>query len=303
MISLLWPWLLLVFTLLVVFFLKKKKWGAGILVLVLCFVLNWAAECIPFRLWPINNMMSPCLKVMSFNIDGLEDGSESKIPLLSSFIKDINPEVLFFTEYRETDKFALDTLLLDKLPYSTYDSKSGNGFYSKYPLSKMRVLKTDGDNSGVYSTMAVIDSDSIYLYGCHLASNNFTSNMNYLHPDSIRNRHDLLTYFRNVHSASKKRKCEAEKICSDITGKKYVILLGDFNDVGGSSAICSLEDEGLLDAWWKGGFGYGATIQSPLPYRIDHVLYSNALVLCKIKIVNSRELSDHDALYAVLGYN
>ena len=74
--------------------------------------------------------------------------------------------------------------------------------------------------------------------------------------------------------------------------------MGDLNDVGGSPTVKVLEDAGLSDAWWKGGFGYGATIHRPLPYRIDHIMYSDRVKLLHIEVVDSEGLSDHNALYA-----
>ena len=73
--------------------------------------------------------------------------------------------------------------------------------------------------------------------------------------------------------------------------------MGDFNDVGGSKALRTLENAGLRDAWWEGGLGYGATIHKPLPYRIDHFMYSSELNIRNIKVISSNGLSDHDALY------
>lgn len=71
------------------------------------------------------------------------------------------------------------------------------------------------------------------------------------------------------------------------------------NDVSGSPAMNALRKAGFKDAWWKGGFGYGATIHDPLPFRIDHVLYNDGLRLKAIKKISSNGWSDHDALYAV----
>ena len=74
--------------------------------------------------------------------------------------------------------------------------------------------------------------------------------------------------------------------------------MGDFNDVYGSPVMDFFEDAGLKNAWWEGGFGYGATFHNPLPYRIDHILYSNYLNLKGIKKISAEGLSDHDALVA-----
>lgn len=73
--------------------------------------------------------------------------------------------------------------------------------------------------------------------------------------------------------------------------------MGDLNDVCGSKAVRNLEDAGLKDAWKNGGFGYGATIHKPFPYRIDHIMYSDKLRLLNIRVIDSEDQSDHDALY------
>ena len=74
--------------------------------------------------------------------------------------------------------------------------------------------------------------------------------------------------------------------------------MGDFNDVCVSKPLKILEDSGFKDAWWVGGFGYGATIHHPLPFRIDHIMYNEGLELVEIKKVDSEDISDHDALLA-----
>lgn len=75
--------------------------------------------------------------------------------------------------------------------------------------------------------------------------------------------------------------------------------MGDLNEVCGALSMRMLEGAGYKDAWSKGGFGYGATIHHPLPYRIDHVLYNSGLKLKGIKKINAKGISDHDALVAV----
>ena len=95
----------------------------------------------------------------------------------------------------------------------------------------------------------------------------------------------------------------AEVLTCDVSQtKKPIIVLGDMNDVGGSKTIRLIKSSGLKDAWWEGGFGYGATIHKPLPYRIDHIFYSNELKLNRVKVVSSEGLSDHDAVFAEFSY-
>ena len=112
-----------------------------------------------------------------------------------------------------------------------------------------------------------------------------------------------MQYFKDVNHAYSKRIKEAGEIAREVSQlEKPVIVLGDMNDVGGSKTIRQIESVGLKDAWWEGGFGYGATIHKPLPYRIDHILYSKQLKLNRVKVISSEGLSDHDAIFAEFSY-
>ena len=47
-------------------------------------------------------------------------------------------------------------------------------FYSNYPVFNSRRLKDSGGKDvGVYACSTVIQGDTIDLYGCHFASNNY----------------------------------------------------------------------------------------------------------------------------------
>ena len=76
------------------------------------------------------------------------------------------------------------------------------------------------------------------------------------------------------------------------------IIMGDLNDLSGSPALRAFNTAGFQDAWWKGGMGYGATIQYLLPYRIDHIMYNDKLTLKSIRKIDAKGSSDHDALVA-----
>ena len=106
-----------------------------------------------------------------------------------------------------------------------------------------------------------------------------------------------MRYLDNYKAASEIRREQAELIVRDLTDDPCIVM-GDMNDVCGSPCMRVFEKAGLKDAWWESGFGYGATIHEPLPYRIDHLMYGNGLKLKGIEKVCSKGLSDHDALVA-----
>ena len=305
MISLAIPWLLLFLLFTGVILLYRKKWLACGCVITLILLLNFSSECIPLRFWPINSNRRASISVMCFNIKGTSPEFRLKAERIAKFASSYSPDILFVSEIKGKNKLLLDSMLLDFLPYTCYTRNSTTFFYSKYKLYGWKKLETDeAESSGACKCSAIIENDTIVLYGCHFASNNYTPQRIYITPDSINDSNDIFMYISNVKRASLMRRRQAEVVAADITDRKNpIILMGDLNDVGGSAAVSTLEDAGLADAWCKVGFGYGATIHYPLPYRIDHIMFSDGLKLLKIKVIDSEGLSDHDALYAEFEFN
>ena len=293
------PWLLLILFFISIILLIKKRWILTIFPLLLCIFINWQCQCFPFRIWSQEGYSgSISFKVMSFNINGSYESVVARAPKIVDLVRKYEPDVVFFAEYPENYIDVLDTLLKKKYFYTTYSEGRTHCFYSKFRLGEQTTLHEIND-IGVYKSSVYIGGDSLLLYGCHFASNNYTANRQYVTPDSIKSKEDVKVYYRNIELAYIQRSNEARALVEDMKSiQRPVVALGDFNDVGGSKTIQTLEDAGLKDAWWEGGFGYGATIHKPLPYRIDHIMYSEHLTLKRIKVINSEGLSDHDALYA-----
>ena len=305
MLPLLFPWILVVLLIIAIILSFGKKWKLVAVLLVLAAILNWWAECIPLRFWQINeNGNDRTIKVMSFNIDGTKEDFMIKAPQLARQIINYAPDIIFVAELCEKNKPYLDTLLLNDYPYINSSVDCWNCFYSKYPLTDWEIIEDDeGKGGGTYKSKVGLEKDTLVLYGCHLASNNYSADNKYITPDSINSHKDLKQYFSDIRHAYSMRGKETEIVFGDISKTAHpVIVMGDMNDVGGSASIRTLEDAGLKDAWWEGGFGYGATIHRPLPYRIDHIMYSVELKLKEIKVIDSEGLSDHDALFAKFEY-
>lgn len=301
MLPLSFPWILISLLMISIGLLLWKKRIAACISLLLAICLNWWAECIPFRLWPVNGAGDgQTIKVMSFNISGTSADIHPKVSTLVSLIKRYDPDLIFIAEISNKNKPVLDSLMQPTYSYTAFTTHYAHCFYSKREVQEWRKLKDENaEHLGVYICMLPVDGDTIAFYGCHFASNNYNAKQQYITPDSINSRRDLKTYISDVERAYRLRADEAIILADEVKKTKNpVIVMGDMNDVGGSVSIRTLEKTGLEDAWWNGGLVYGATIHHPLPYRIDHIMYSNELKLTKIKVVESEGLSDHDALYA-----
>ena len=234
---------------------------------------------------------------MAWNIDGYEYDS-LKVARIADVIHKYKPDVIFISEDFDKTGACLDSLLKKNYPYSSNQFYSGHVFYSNYSLDSIRVVEVeDYDNPLRIHVSVMVKGQIIDIYGCHLASNNYSASHVDFHLDQVNDHHDAKQYLKNIRDASRLRKLEAQAIIKDMTDRATIIM-GDFNDVGGSPALRAFKAAGFHDAWWKGGLGYGATIHYLLPYRIDHIMYNDKLTLKSIRKIDAKGLSDHDALVA-----
>jgi len=306
MLALFIPWFLLLELFVVIVLLIRKKWKASIILFVVMLALNWWYKCIPFRLYGLNNTNDSCrLKILCFNIDGSCGDIIEKAKSIKELINKLSPNIVFIAEFNEQFPKPLHSALKDNFAYTTYPGQLFfHYFYSNYPLFNSRRLKdSDGKDVGVYACSTVIQGDTIDLYGCHFASNNYNMLYERHSIEDIKGQEGIFAYIKNIQTSGNRRKIEAETIVHDMSqSSHHAIVLGDMNDVGGSDVIRALEAAGLTDAWQEGGFGYGATIHYPLPYRIDHILYNEGLVLKSVKVIDTSDISDHNAVVAVFDF-
>ena len=279
MLALAIPWILVILTIAAIVCLIKKKWKVALLSVVLTLVLNWWGECIPQRLFRIQpSQCSVTISVMCFNIGGSEFYTINDARQVYLLINKCNPDVVFISEFANKHSDFLDSLLKTDYRYTTSpNSMCNHYFYSRYPLFNYRRLVGNLEYlPGVFVCNIAKGEDTITVFGCHLASNNYTTDRVYFTPDSLKSCRDFIDYYHNMNNALTLRRMEKNAIIDELNSTNYsAILMGDFNDVSGSEIICSLEKQSLKDAWWEGGVGYGATFHKPLPYRIDHILVSS----------------------------
>lgn len=285
--------LLLVFTVILLF--KKKRIAAGALALVLV-VLNCWSDCFCFG---FKNTFTGDLKVLSFNVNSLGVYDKDKASAILGVIQEESPDVIFLTENFSPLCDSLHERLHTVYPYDTR-RLNHNVIYSRFPLSNPLIFQMiNRGTSYMVECDADVNGKEVKLFGCHLSSNNYSKSKDYLTPDEVNSTSGIRAYFENFSYATQLREMEADTMIYHCKDAERVVIMGDLNEVSGASSMRMLEGAGYKDAWSVGGFGYGATIHHPLPYRIDHVLYNSGLKLKGIKKIDAKGISDHDALVAV----
>ena len=294
------PWLLIVLALLAIVLAWKKKWLYAITVLIAIIVLNVWSECVSFG---SKNTFKGDIKVFCLNVNGDGEYDEEKVDYIASLIIKENSDVVFITENFPPLRDSLTAILHEWYPYDTR-YVAHNLFFSKYPLRNQVFYERPNGGSGyIVKAHITISGNELCLFGCHLSSNNYSSKLDYLTPDEIDNADKIRSYLTQINYASCLRELEADTVVSSISESDCAIVMGDMNDICGSVCMRKFNNAGLKDAWSEGGFGYGATIHTPLPYRIDHILYNEGLVLKGVKVIDTSDISDHNALVAEFDFS
>lgn len=303
---LLFPYFILLLFLLSILMIGFRKWKCFFFLLSVAFCLNVWSETFALNVFSL----FPCFKresdvtVMTFNIHASGEGIEDRWENIASFIVETESDIVLLNEfetlYNRYDDM-LDSLLLKYYTYSTKDMfiQKDNVFYSKFPISH-----TDSVQISSQHNLPIIqvnyNSQNVTLVGCHLSSNNYINSQIRFDVDSIKKMQDTKMYWQAINNGYALRRKDVDAICNKLQNNynlDHVIILGDFNDIGGSYAIKHLESLGLYDAWWKRGFGYGNTFKvGTFSFRLDHILYSEKYREKDIKVIEPIEMSDHKAV-------
>ena len=96
----------------------------------------------------------------------------------------------------------------------------------------------------------IYENFSLKIVACHLESNQSNSSLQ-----------KGGGFIKNIKRGYEIRNKEAKMICDSLSQYQGpLIIAGDLNDISGSNTLNTLQKElDLSDAWWKSGFGYGAT--------------------------------------------
>lgn len=300
MTSLLYPWLIILLSLTTIFFAFRKRWIVSGVCFILTILLNLYSECFALNLIRSNrNVQNQGFRLMSWNIHTDSTDNKAKLSRLAKTILENAPDLIFITEIKGNAADSLNMILSKDFPYSTYDNFNQTSWYHIYSKSPMYESKAVAAN--ILRIVTQIGNDTICVYGCHFTSNNFDVFNNYITPEKVQSYRQAANYIKNISYASNLRKWDSYMLVDNLKNSVYpTFIIGDLNDVAKSPSLNVLTNAGFKDAWWKAGFGYGATVHHPFPYRIDHILFKgkNNLKLKAIKKIRANGLSDHDALVA-----
>lgn len=265
----------------------------GLLLIVSFF--NWRYEVIAVH--PFEGNGEYDFKVLTWNIRCSSKADSLTQKRVAELILKENPDFIQLNEFALDSCLVVDSILSKHYLYKEeVNAKeiTGDIFYSKRPLSESGKFNADFPNA-IYSKL-YLDNDSAYILGCHLVGNNNEGQIEIDDADSLRRVKTFWEYYRN---AQEKRKENAHFLKKAIKESSLpMIVMGDMNDFNHSAPMDSLRDAGMKNAWWEGGFGYGATYHEGwLRLRIDHIYYNDKLKLKGVKVVET-DLSDHNILVA-----
>ena len=265
-------------------------------VLLVAIYFNWKYEVVAINL--IGGEEDSELKVMTWNVHCSEGADIIRQRKIAELILNEDADFVQLNEYNQDSCTLIDSLLKIKYPFTEeYQSHQicGDIFYSKRQMTNSGHVWIPIQGKSIQTIKATIRvaSDSVQILGVHMASNHYDDST--IEKELVS---DTTSYDR-YKDAQDKRCFQAHWTKKAVQESEHpVIVMGDMNDFSCSAPLDTLSTCGLKNAWWEGGNGYGATFHDGwMCLRIDHILYSEKLKLCGIKVIDTN-LSDHNPVVA-----
>ncbi|MBN2212811.1 MAG: endonuclease/exonuclease/phosphatase family protein [Bacteroidales bacterium] len=313
--GLIFPYILIINILFLVFWAILRKYGFLISLVVILLCWKSAARFIQLN---ICNSKPPAdktvVKLLSYNVRLFNYYNWLNIKSVPedilAFIQKEEAGLVCLQEFLtlEGSRFSEDSIkkMLHLNPYShiyytnvASNKKSlGIATYSSYPIINKGIIKFTGTKNACIFSDIRINEDTVRIYNCHLQSTQLQKD-DYHFLDSIifnySPRHIL--EFKNISYRLKhaylKRARQVETLSRHINSSPYSCMVcGDFNDTPVSYTYYKLRGR-LKDAYLESGTGIGNTYFGHFPsFRIDYILHSKSINTLEFKTKKIR-LSDH----------
>ena len=290
----------------------------AVIVLVVTFIFNWWSETSALHLFG-KKSGDYDLRVLTFNVNRAYEISVNKgaTEELITCILQQNADLILLQEYNAELYPMVQERLGTTFPYgSGMESTSRfKSVFSRFPIESCEQLMVDANDPQYelfqnaiyckkkYDGLEVlpickmkirVGERLLQVFNCHLMSNNYSIVIRNLRKKRKSLLHGIFPVLHRIDFGYKARELQAQIIEEHIDDSMPTLICGDFNDVGGSSPLKILQRQGISDAWWEGGFGFGFTFHGMgLRFRLDHVLYSEkTLRLVKVWVPHT-DVSDH----------
>lgn len=302
----------------VVLLLLLGLWIWAVMVLTIVIILNWWSETFAMHLLK-KKSGDYDFRVLTFNVNRAHERSINKGTTreLVEFILEQKADIVLLQEYNADMNPQVQDIMSQVYPYGSGNEANSRfkSIFCKFPIVSYEQLMVDANDpnyelfqNAIYykknhdgveimpiSRMKLkIGEKVVQIFNCHLMSNNYSVVIRNLHKKGESFIHGFLPIWRRIDFGLKARELQAQIICKNIELGLPTIICGDFNDVSGAPSLRILKKRGFVDAWWKGGLGFGFTFHGlGLRLRLDHILHSpHELNLKKINVPHS-EVSDH----------
>ena len=241
------------------------------------------------------------LSVLTWNIRCPNGESPSRQYEIAELLLKQDVDIILLNEICIDSCFVIDSLLRQKYLYSEEEQAHefcGDIIYSKYRLhnSGHIFIPVRGKSIQTIQATVFVQTDSIYIYSCHLASNSNGGTLAITGWQSLSNLKELYDTYKDRQAFRCYQIGWLKKFLPD--AHNAMIVMGDINDVSGTAPLDSLKSYGLINSWWERGRGYGYTYHGGwLRLRIDHIMHSKKLKLHDIRVIDTN-LSDHNIVMA-----
>lgn len=296
--GLVYPLILLINIVFVLFWILRKRWIAVIPILILIIGSGNFFDNFQLSFGPgLKEKDTTTLKVLTYNVQQFRDGGLVSQPGIQSdiltFITDQQADIVCLQEYQTTGKQIYETLKQTRDELNTgiyyyesyfnpmYNLLSGMVIFSKYPAVDKGKLKMEGSRTFGIFTDLLIGGDTVRVFNIHLASIKLgKEDLGFVASPGHESQEQLkiksMAIYQKLHRAFILREKQSAILLKLIEDTHYPILLcGDFNDTPSSWIYHQLREK-LNDSFVDEGSGLSVTFAGPIPLlRIDYILHSD----------------------------
>ncbi|MDD4514704.1 endonuclease/exonuclease/phosphatase family protein [Massilibacteroides sp.] len=304
-------------------FLQKWKY---LLVNLFTILVCWGAiqRYFPVHMQSKDVPTENTIKILTYNVMsfGYQDHTKDKPNEILEYIAKSDADIVCLQEYFEnrSNKHLSSSKIHEVLKmypyYKTFFSnaneyyKGGIAVFSKYPITKSRLIKYQSENNASSIHEISIKKKKIVLINNHLESFKLTSEDRSKYSEFLKNPGTELfdgikgSFQQKLGPAFIIRSKQARKVREEIDKVKadYILVCGDFNDTPISYAHRTIQGD-LYDAFARSGSGLGVTYnRNVFRFRIDNILHSSNMKAYNCT-VDKIYYSDHYPLWCYLQMN